>query len=54
MHYALGRAYRRARREAEAKREIALFQQLQQEFEARRNAQQAGSETDNNQPRARP
>jgi tetratricopeptide (TPR) repeat protein len=54
MHYALGRAYRRAGRELEAKREVALFQKLQEQFNARRNAQLTGSETDNNQPKAKP
>jgi tetratricopeptide (TPR) repeat protein len=43
MHYALGRAYRRAGREADAKREVALFQKLQEELNARRNAQLRGN-----------
>ena len=51
MHYALGRAYRRAGREADAKREVALFQKLQEQHNARRNPQQAGG---NPQPAAAP
>ena len=54
MHYALGRAYRRAGREPDAKREVDLFQKLQEQFDARRNAQLTGSGTDNNQPKAKP
>jgi hypothetical protein len=50
MHYALGRAYRRAGREADAKREVALFQKLQEEFNARRNAQVRGGGAGDNQP----
>ena|SRR5215471_8213006 len=59
MHYALGRAYRRAGREEDAKRETALFQKLQEEFNARRNADLMGSGSDksggdNNQPKPKP
>jgi len=54
MHYALGRAYRRAGREADAKREVALFQKLQEEFATRRNAQLMGTQTDNNPSKAQP
>ena len=59
MHYALGRAYRRAGREEDAKRETALFQKLEEEFNARRNAELMGSGsdksgTDNNQPKPKP
>ena len=54
MHYALGRAYRRAGREEDAKRETALFQKLQDEFNARRNAELMGNGNDNNQPKPKP
>jgi tetratricopeptide (TPR) repeat protein len=54
MHYALGRAYRRAGREPDAKREVDLFQKLQEQFNARRNAELTGGGTDNNQPKAKP
>jgi tetratricopeptide (TPR) repeat protein len=54
MHYALGRAYRRAGREADAKREVATFQKLQQEFDARRNAELTGGGAQDGQPKARP
>jgi predicted Zn-dependent protease len=54
MHYALGRAYRRAGREADAKRETALFQKLQQEADARRNAQLTGKQPDNDQSKPNP
>ena len=56
MHYALGRAYRRAGREADAKREVALFQKLQEEQNARRNPQPqpgVGAQPDE-QPKAKP
>ena len=53
MHYALGRAYRRAGREPDAKREVALFQKLQDEFNTRRDAQLMGGSADN-QPKAKP
>jgi tetratricopeptide (TPR) repeat protein len=54
MHYALGRAYRRGGREADAKREVELFQKLQEQFNARRNAQLTGSGTDDNRPKEKP
>jgi tetratricopeptide (TPR) repeat protein len=54
MHYALGRAYRRAGREQDAKRETALFDKLQEEFNARRNAELMGNGSDNNQPKPKP
>jgi tetratricopeptide (TPR) repeat protein len=58
MHYALGRAYRRAGREEDAKRETALFQKLQEDFNTRRNAELTGggngSGNDNNQPKPKP
>jgi len=54
MHYALGRAYRRAGREEDAKRETALFQKLEEEFNTRRNAELTGSGSDNNQPKSKP
>lgn len=54
MHYALGRAYRRAGREEDAKRETALFQKLQEEFNARRNAELTGSGNDDNKPKPKP
>ena len=54
MHYALGRAYRRAGREEDAKRETALFQKLEQEFNTRRNAELMGNGTDNNQAKPKP
>lgn len=54
MHYALGRAYRRAGREEDAKRETALFQKLQEEFNSRRNAELMGSGNDNSQPKQKP
>jgi len=54
MHYALGRAYRRAGREEDAKRETALFQKLQEEFNARRNAELTGSGKDDNKPKPKP
>jgi tetratricopeptide (TPR) repeat protein len=54
MHYALGRAYRRAGREEDAKRETALFQKLEEEFNARRNAELTGGGSDNNQPKKTP
>jgi hypothetical protein len=54
MHYALGRAYRRAGREPEAKREVELFQKLQEQFNARRNAQLTGGEAGNDQPKPKP
>jgi tetratricopeptide (TPR) repeat protein len=54
MHYALGRAYRRAGREQDAKRETALFQKLQEEYNARRNAELTGRDADNNQPKEKP
>jgi len=54
MHYALGRAYRRAGREDDAKRETALFQKLEEEFNARRNAELTGGGSDNNQPKKTP
>jgi len=54
MHYALGRAYRRAGREEDAKRETALFQKLEDEFNARRNAELTGSGGDNNQSKPKP
>lgn len=54
MHYALGRAYRRAGREEDAKREVALFQKLEDEFNARRNAELMGGGSDNNQPKKKP
>jgi predicted Zn-dependent protease len=54
MHYALARAYRRGGREADAKRESALFQKLEDEFNARRNADLTGRGTDNNQPKEKP
>ena len=53
MHYALGRAYRRAGREDDAKRETALFQKLEEEFNARRNAELTGG-GENNQPKKTP
>ena len=53
MHYALGRAYRRAGREQDAKRETALFQKLQDEYNARRNAELTGN-ADGNQPKEKP
>lgn len=54
MHYALGRAYRRAGREEDAKRETALFQKLQDEFNARRNAELIGKPGDNNESKPKP
>ena len=54
MHYALGRAYRRAGREDDAKRETALFQKLEEEFNARRNAELTGGGSDNSQPKKTP
>lgn len=54
MHYALGRAYRRAGREEDAKRESALFQKLQEEFNNRRNAELMGNGSDNNQAKPKP
>jgi hypothetical protein len=54
MHYALGRAYRRAGREGDAKRETALFEKLQEEFNNRRNAELIGNGSDNNQPKQKP
>ena len=55
MHYALGRAYRRAGREADAKRHVALFQKLQEEATARRNAQVGvGGEEAGGQPKEKP
>jgi tetratricopeptide (TPR) repeat protein len=54
MHYALGRAYRRAGREEDAKRETALFEKLQEEFNNRRNAELIGNGSDNNQPKQKP
>jgi len=54
MHYALGRAYRRAGREQDAKRETALFQKLQDEYNARRNAELTGRDADSNQPKEKP
>ena len=54
MHYALGRAYRRAGREEDAKRETTLFQKLQEEFNARRNAELTGSGSDDNKPKPKP
>ena len=54
MHYALGRAYRRAGREPEAKREVELFQKLQEQFNARRNAQLTGGEAAGDQPKPKP
>lgn len=55
MHYALGRAYRRAGREPDAKREVDLFQKLQEQYNARRNGELTGGNgTDSNQPKAKP
>jgi tetratricopeptide (TPR) repeat protein len=54
MHYALGRAYRRAGREEDAKRETALFQKLEEEFNARRNAELMGGRSDDNQSKKKP
>ena len=54
MHYALGRAYRRAGREEDAKRETALFQKLQEEFNNRRNAELTGGGSDKDQPKPKP
>jgi len=54
MHYALGRAYRRAGREEDAKRETALFQKLQEEFNTRRNAELMGKDSDKDQPKPKP
>lgn len=54
MHYALARAYRRAGREEDAKRETALFQKLQEEFNARRNAELTGGGRDKDQPKPQP
>jgi predicted Zn-dependent protease len=55
MHYALGRAYRRAGREPEAKREVELFQKLQEQVNARRNAQLSGGATGGgDQPKPQP
>jgi tetratricopeptide (TPR) repeat protein len=56
MHYALGRAYRRAGREPDAKREVDLFQKLQEQFNARRNAELTGGSGtgNNNQPKEKP
>jgi tetratricopeptide (TPR) repeat protein len=54
MHYALGRAYRRAGREEDAKRETALFQKLEEEFNARRNAELMGGGSDSNQSKKKP
>ena len=54
MHYALGRAYRRAGREQDAKRETALFQKLEDEYNARRNAELTGRDADSNQPKEKP
>jgi tetratricopeptide (TPR) repeat protein len=54
MHYALARAYRRAGREEDAKRETALFQKLQEEFNTRRNAELMGNGSDKDQPKPKP
>src|SRR4030095_2640808 len=54
MHYQWARAYRRAGREEDAKRETALFQKLQEEFNARRNAELTGGGSDNSQPKKTP
>jgi tetratricopeptide (TPR) repeat protein len=53
MHYALGRAYRRAGREQEAKREVALFQKLQEQYTVRRNAELIGPDKES-QPKEKP
>ena len=53
MHFALARAYTRAGRKADADRERELFKQLQDQFNARRGTR-AGSDSDDNQPKAKP
>jgi tetratricopeptide (TPR) repeat protein len=54
MHFALARAYTRAGRKQDAARERESFKRLQEQFDARRGDPRAGSEADNNQPKAKP
>jgi tetratricopeptide (TPR) repeat protein len=51
MHFALSRAYARAGRQADAKREQELFKQLQAEYEAKSNP---ANNSNDNQQKAKP
>jgi tetratricopeptide (TPR) repeat protein len=53
MHFALSRAYTRARRSADAKREQDLFKQLQDQYDAT-SASKASNGTDDNPNKAKP
>lgn len=54
MHFALARAYTRSGRKADAAREREVFKRLQEQYNAKRNDPRAGTEPDNNQPKAKP